>query len=86
MVSDRLCKYDAVYATVVSRPPYGLFLSIESGGGAFIDADYVADGVVSRDSWPNVGERLRGIVLGVTSDGRVRLTGRQATSTSSMNA
>jgi len=78
VVSDRLQKYDAVYATVVSQPPYGLFLATESDDRAFIDADYVADGAVGRDSWPKVGERLRGIVLGVANDGRVRLTGRQS--------
>ncbi|MFS8101787.1 hypothetical protein LFM09_32130 [Lentzea alba] len=78
MESERLRRYAVVSGTVVSHPPYGIFLTTDTGDRAFIDSDYVADGGVRRDEWPQPGERVRGMVLGVTRDGRVRLSTRQS--------
>lgn len=78
MESDRLQRYAVVSGTVVSHPHYGVFLTTDAGDRAFVDSDYVADGDVRRDEWPQPGERVRGMVLGVTRDGRVRLTTRQS--------
>lgn len=65
------CRYDLVHCSVVGHARYGLLIESEDGARGFVDSSYVSDR--PGEPWPEVGRRLRCVVLGYTRDGRLRV-------------
>jgi hypothetical protein len=74
-----LPRYAIITFEVIGYADYGLLVrDVESGGRGFVDRADVADAPVRADAWPAVGERARGVVLGCSRDGRIRVHSGQA--------
>ncbi len=43
---------------------YGVLIATDAGERGWIESDYVADGPIRREEWPEVGARVVGVVLG----------------------
>lgn len=69
-------RYTVVSCTVVDHQRYGLVIQSELGQRGFVDRAEISDGVISVDMWPKVGDQIRGVVLGYTNDGRIRISAR----------
>jgi predicted RNA-binding protein with RPS1 domain len=68
---------DQVTFTVTGAQPYGVLIQTEQGERGWIEREYLSEAVLHQDQWPPVGTSLRGLVLGYTSDGRIRLCLRE---------
>jgi predicted RNA-binding protein with RPS1 domain len=77
MTNPILPKYTVIECTVIGHRSYGLIVRLDSGESGFVDRSYIADTVLSIDEWPRVNTRIRGILLGYTRDGRVRVSARR---------
>jgi hypothetical protein len=71
MDSPARCRYDMVHGSVVGHVRYGLLIESEDGERGFVDSSYISDG--PGEAWPEVGRRLRCVVLGYTREGRLRV-------------
>jgi len=65
---------DEIEFEVAGAQHYGVLIRTNSGAPGWIEADHLSDSVVRREAWPPAGTRLRGLVLGVTRDGRIRVS------------
>lgn len=72
-LQERFPRYSTVTCTVTAHRSYGLIVAVEGDGPGFVDLGYISHNPVTADAWPHVGEERRGVVLGVTRDGRLRL-------------
>ncbi|MGW6448601.1 hypothetical protein [Lentzea sp. NPDC055074] len=63
-------RYDIVHCLVTGRVRYGLLIESEDGERGFVDSSYITD--QPGEPWPELGQRLRCIVLGYAKDGRLR--------------
>ncbi|MBJ6644731.1 hypothetical protein [Streptomyces sp. BSE7-9] len=72
-LQERFPRYSTVNCTVTAHRSYGLIVAVEGDGPGFVDLGYISQIPVTTDAWPRVGEERRGVVLGVTNDGRLRL-------------
>lgn len=63
--------------TVSAHRHYGLIVEVEGRYRGFVDLHYIAQVPIAMDDWPRVGSHQRGLVLGETNDGRLRLDLRQ---------
>ena len=70
-------RYSLVGCVVSAHRDYGLIVEVEGQYRGFVDLDYISHVPITRDDWPRVGSENRGLVLGVTNDGRLRLDLRQ---------
>jgi hypothetical protein len=69
-----LTRYSIITFEVIGYADYGLLVrDVDSGARGFVDRADVADAPIRADAWPAVGERVRGIVLGCSRDGRIRV-------------
>jgi hypothetical protein len=68
-----LMRGDEVEFIVTGAQPYGILVETVDGERGWVEDDAIAEGpVLPRSDWPQPGERLRGLVLGYTRDGRIR--------------
>ena len=58
---------------VIGAQHYGVLVVTDSGDRGWIESEYLSASPITPQEWPPVGTRLRGLVLGVTPDGRVRI-------------
>ena len=72
-----LQKYAIVNCVVVSHQHYGLVVQSDAGRRGFVDRIDIADTATEAAEWPAVGDNIRGVVLGLTQDGRIRLSIRR---------
>jgi len=56
---------------------YGVLIQTDSGERGWIEAEYLSDAKLSQGEWPEAGTSLRGLVLGYTADGRIRVCLRE---------
>ncbi|RAS68448.1 hypothetical protein C8D87_102513 [Lentzea atacamensis] len=70
MKSQARNRYDVVHCLVIGHVQYGLLIESEDGERGFVDSSYVTD--QPGEPWPEVGRRLRCLVLGYANDGRLR--------------
>jgi hypothetical protein len=70
---ERLRRGDEVSFTVTGAQHYGVLIATESGERGWIEDEYLSDETLSGAEWPQVGVTLRGLVLGYTLDGRIRV-------------
>ncbi|MFJ8913660.1 hypothetical protein [Amycolatopsis sp. NPDC102389] len=73
-----LRRYVTVAGVVSSHKFYGLLLRLENGDEGHVDSSDVADHPVSPADWPPVGKSVKGVLLGPTRMGRVRLSLRDS--------
>jgi hypothetical protein len=64
-------RYDLIECEVVGHQHYGVLFRTVAGRPGYIDLADVYDEPWRRD-WPPVGALLKCVVLGLTSDGRIR--------------
>ncbi|MFJ1760615.1 hypothetical protein ACIOD2_09885 [Amycolatopsis sp. NPDC088138] len=67
-------RYDVVECAVTGHVHYGLLIAAEDGERGFVDRAEITD--EPGEPWPETGSRLRGVVLGYTRDGRLRVATR----------
>ncbi len=72
-MTDHFARGEEVNFTVTGAQHYGVLIRTDSGERGWIESDYVSDVRPGRDEWPGVGTALRGLVLGYTKDGRIRI-------------
>ena len=63
--------FEPVDVVVVMPTRYGLMVKTDAGVAGYIEDSDVADGPIARSSWPEPGDRVRAVVLGTRTDGRV---------------
>jgi hypothetical protein len=73
----RYSRGNSVRFTVTGTQHYGVLIRTDSGECGWIEAEYISESVLHPDEWPPVGTSLQGLVLGYTSDGRVRVCLRE---------
>lgn len=61
-------RFDLTGATVAGWAHYGLLIETDDGHRGYVDASYV-----NPPAWPEIGTRVRGVVLGVAPNVGVRL-------------
>lgn len=66
-----------VQFTVSGHQHYGVLVTTDEGERGWIEAEYLSKDQLSQAQWPAIGTRLRGLVLGYTADGRVRVCMRE---------
>ena len=74
MTTADIPRYTLVDGEVTGRQDYGLIVRAADNRPGFVDSADIADEPVPQEEWPSTGTRLRGVVLGVTRDGRLRLS------------
>lgn len=77
MLDEPLPKYAIVELVVVGHQPFGLLVQDDSGQRGFVDRADIADDPAAGGGWPKVGDRIPGVVLGYTRDGRLRVSTRE---------
>lgn len=70
-------RFSLVGCIVSAHRDYGLIVEVEGRYRGFVDLDYIAHVPITMADWPRVGSHQRGLVLGETNDGRLRLDLRQ---------
>ncbi len=68
---------DEIQVMVTGAQPYGLLIEANEGEKGWIETEYLSDTKLEPRDWPPVGTRLRGLVLGYTRDGRIRVCMRE---------
>lgn len=58
---------------VTGAQHYGVLIETDSGERGWIEAEYLSDARIRPEEWPAAGTSLRGLVLGYTADGRIRV-------------
>lgn len=66
-------RYSLVDCVVSAHRPYGLIVAVARRYRGFVDLDHISHVPIAADDWPAVGSKQRGLVLGETNDGRLRL-------------
>lgn len=75
---DALPRYAIASLVVVGHRRYGLRVEVvDSDREGFVDSANIADPPLRHEDWPCVGARMRGVVLGRTRAGQLRLTTRR---------
>ena len=62
---------------VTGTQHYGVLIQTDSGERGWIEAEYISDAALRQEEWPTAGTSLRGLVLGYTADGRIRVCLRE---------
>ncbi|WP_035280222.1 hypothetical protein [Actinokineospora spheciospongiae] len=79
-MSETPARYDVVEATVTRHLHYGLVVVGPLDLPGYVDSDHIRDWAQREQPWPEVGSRIRGVVLGYTSvrpaPTRLRVTAR----------
>ena len=73
----RLSRGDEVEFAVIGAQHYGVLIETTAGEKGWVEEEYLSATKLARQDWPQVGEQLRGLVLGYTSDGRIRVCMRE---------
>lgn len=73
----RLSRGDEVEFVVTGAQHYGVLIETRAGEKGWVEEEYLSATKLARGDWPQVGERLRGLVLGYTDDGRIRVCMRE---------
>lgn len=64
-------RYDIVHCLVIGHARYGILIESEDSELGFVDSSYITD--QPGEPWPEVGQRLRCMVLGYAKDGKLRV-------------
>jgi hypothetical protein len=67
-------RYDIIECTVIGRTQYGLLVESIAGERGYVETEYINETPLPAGSEPKIGERIYGVVLGYTEDGRLRLS------------
>lgn len=62
---------------VTGAAHYGVLIETDSAERGWIEAEYISDARLTQAEWPEAGTSLRGLVLGYTADGRIRVCLRE---------
>lgn len=73
----RLQRGEEVGFQVTGAQHYGVLIETEAGERGWIEEEYLSRTKLTREDWPPVGTRLRGLVLGYTADDRIRVCLRE---------
>jgi len=73
----RLSRGEEVEFVVTGAQHYGVLIETAAGEKGWVEEEYLSAIKLARDQWPQVGERLRGLVLGYANDGRIRVCMRE---------
>jgi hypothetical protein len=68
---------DEIDVVVTGAQHYGVLVATYEGEKGWIESEYLSDRPLEPKDWPPLGTRLRGLVLGHTSDGRIRVCLRE---------
>jgi predicted RNA-binding protein with RPS1 domain len=73
----RLTRGDEVEFIVTGAQHYGVLIETIFGEKGWVEGEYLSATELAQEDWPQVGERLRGVVLGYANDGRIRVSMRE---------
>lgn len=76
--SDRLEKWQLVFAIVVAKMPYGLRARVPSGEIGVVDRVLIHDLPLREAEWPSLGAEILVVCGGYTSGGQLRLSARES--------
>jgi predicted RNA-binding protein with RPS1 domain len=68
---------DEIDVVVTGTQHYGVLVETNDGEKGWIESEYLSGLVLEPRDWPPVGTVLRGLVLGRTRDGRIRVCLRE---------
>ena len=76
-MTGRYMRGQEVGFVVTGAQHYGVLIETDSGERGWIEAEYISDARLRQEEWPAPGTSLRGLVLGYTADGRIRVCLRE---------